>query len=334
MAILLPLIFVSSCGKKEVEPVIEPLSEDNRLIVYTSHKEEVYSPIIKEFEERYGIWVETKTGGTTELLENIRESYGDFTCDVIFGGGAESYNAYSEYFIPYEVSEKSNIKSYDLSESNFYTPFSELPVVIVYNRKLINREAIPTGWNSLFDERYKGNIAFADPWNSGSSYTIISTILQALPGNDGEVLKNFVNQLDGKILSSSGEVSTAVSEGKFLIGLTLEETALKAIKSGGDIKVVYPCEGTSAVADAAAIVKGALHEDNAKLFLEFITSKDVQLEATEKMSRRSVRYDVSNFVSSEDFISLPYSINTATSEREFVFNIWNELTGKEVAGEE
>ena len=37
--------------------------------MYTSHKQEVYAPIIKEFEERTGIWVEVVPGGTTELLE-------------------------------------------------------------------------------------------------------------------------------------------------------------------------------------------------------------------------------------------------------------------------
>lgn len=329
MAILLPLFLVSSCGKKETEPVIEPLSEDDRLVVYTSHKEEVYAPIIKEFEERYGIWVEVATGGTTELLENIRRNYGDFTCDVVFGGGAESYNAYSEYFIPYSVSEKKSIVRYDLSEGDYWTPFSELPVVIVYNKKLLSKENRPTGWADLFEDRFKGNIAFADLSNSGSSYTILTTILQALPGNDTDVLTGFLEQLDGKILSSSGEVTSSVSEGKFLAGLTLEETAKKAILNGDDIEIVYPREGTSAVPDAAAIVDGARHEENAKLFLEFISGKDAQEETTEKMQRRSVRYDVKDYIPSEGLVFTEYDIDFATSQREFVFGIWNSFFGKE-----
>ena len=36
----------------------EKVSAEKRLTVYTSHKQEVYAPIIKEFEERTGIWVE------------------------------------------------------------------------------------------------------------------------------------------------------------------------------------------------------------------------------------------------------------------------------------
>lgn len=71
----------------------EKVSEEKRLTVYTSHKQEVYAPIIKEFEERTGIWVEVVPGGTTELLERIREEGEKGSCDVMFGGGVESYEA-------------------------------------------------------------------------------------------------------------------------------------------------------------------------------------------------------------------------------------------------
>ena len=30
-------------------------AEENRVVIYTSHKEEVYGPIVKEFEERTGL---------------------------------------------------------------------------------------------------------------------------------------------------------------------------------------------------------------------------------------------------------------------------------------
>ena len=63
----------------------EKVSEEKRLTVYTSHKQEVYAPIIKEFEERTGIWVEVVPGGTTELLERIREEGEKGSCDVMFG---------------------------------------------------------------------------------------------------------------------------------------------------------------------------------------------------------------------------------------------------------
>ena len=87
----------------------EKVSEEKRLTVYTSHKQEVYAPIIKEFEERTGIWVEVVPGGTTELLERIREEGEKGSCDVMFGGGVESYEVFKDCFVSYESTQRAII---------------------------------------------------------------------------------------------------------------------------------------------------------------------------------------------------------------------------------
>ena len=61
-------------------------AESDRVVIYTSHKEEVYGPIVKEFEARTGIWAEVVTGGTNELLARIAGEANAPVCDVIFGG--------------------------------------------------------------------------------------------------------------------------------------------------------------------------------------------------------------------------------------------------------
>ena len=71
-------------------------AEDKRLLIYTSHKEELWKPIVKEFEERTGIWVEVVSGGTNLLLEDIAEKKGEVDADLFFGGGVESLDAFSD----------------------------------------------------------------------------------------------------------------------------------------------------------------------------------------------------------------------------------------------
>ena len=67
------MLLISSCGNSKRQEQINYISEkysvpeENQLIVYTSHKEEVYLPIIREFENRTGIWVEVHAGGTAEI---------------------------------------------------------------------------------------------------------------------------------------------------------------------------------------------------------------------------------------------------------------------------
>ena len=104
---ILPVIFLlitilfSGCGFR-ADPLLLDYSPEAsmRLVVYTSHKEEVYGPIIEEFEERTGIWVDLVSGGTGELLERIEKEKNSPVADVMFGGGVESLLSHSECFEP------------------------------------------------------------------------------------------------------------------------------------------------------------------------------------------------------------------------------------------
>jgi len=75
--------------------------------------------------------------------------------------------------------------------------------------------------------------------------------------------------------------------------------ARQKILEGADITVIYPTDGTSAIPDATAIVKGAKHMENAKLFLEFTVSSDVQRLVEEAFFRRTVRNDMEEYAAPE-----------------------------------
>ena len=62
------LAILSACGAGEPETAAYAPAESERLVIYTAHKEEVYWPIVQEFERRTGIWVDVVAGGTNELL--------------------------------------------------------------------------------------------------------------------------------------------------------------------------------------------------------------------------------------------------------------------------
>ena len=60
------LLLLTGCSQTQEE--IYQIPEDKKLVIYTSHKEDVYEPIIKEFEERTGIFVELKAGDTVPVI--------------------------------------------------------------------------------------------------------------------------------------------------------------------------------------------------------------------------------------------------------------------------
>ena len=328
------MLLLSACGNSERQQEIEALSakytvpEEKQLIVYTSHKEEVYLPIIREFENRTGIWVELHTGGTAEMLSQVKEASQEGRCDIMVGGGIESYEAQKDLFMAYEPVEVEALDPLYVDADNYWTPFTELPIVFVYNKKLVSYADIPRTWSDLFDEKWKGRIAFADPNNSGTSYTIISTMTQVFKEEPKALLPGFYDQLDGKILDSSGDIIPKVSDGSFLIGITLEETARKAMEQDYDVDMLYPEDGTSAVPDGCAMVRNAPHSYNAGKFIDFVVGYDTQRYAVENFYRRSVRTDMAQSTGNS-LTLISFDIERSAREEEEVFDLWNSLAGKE-----
>lgn len=287
LTVLLTAVGCVPSSREQTTSQFAPSNEE-RLVIYTSHKEEVYWPIVKEFEERTGIWVEVVTGGTSELLERLEQESESPQADVMFGGGVDSLEAYSDCFTPYFCADWDLLDREMRSPIGLWTPFSALPVVLIYNTKLVSSGQL-TAWSDLFSPPWQGRIAFCDPSISGSSFTSLVTMLKAVGGDMDETLRRFSISLDGRQLDSSGRVLDSVADGTDLVGITLEETALKRAAAGAEIALVYPSDGTSCVPDGSALVKGAAHPENAQLFLDFISGPDVQQRMESELSRRPIR---------------------------------------------
>ncbi len=329
LPLALLLAVLTACGAKAPETAACAPAEEERLVIYTAHKEEVYWPIVQEFEQRTGIWVDVVAGGTNELLERIRQEEDGPRADVMFGGGVESLESYRDCFTPYTCAGAEEIQERFRSPDGLWTPFSALPVVLVYNTKLV-RPGDVTGWADLLSPELRGRIAFADPAVSGSSFTALVTMLEAAEGDEQETLRRFAENLDGRQLEGSGDVVRSVAAGTALVGVTLEETALKRIAAGDDIALVYPAEGSSCVPDGSALIRGAAHEDNARRFLDFTVSREVQQLLTEEFCRRSVRRDVeASMTPLEEIPMVDYDVTGASERRDAVLMSWAFYLGEE-----
>ena len=338
-------LLLSSCTRRARGGELpDAPKEEQRLILYTSHKEELWKPIVKEFEERTGIWVEVVSGGTNLLLEDIAEKKGEVDADLFFGGGVESLNAFSDYFIPYEAEGMEKVDSQFRSMDGVWTPFSALPVVLIYNDKLLVPEELAS-WEDLLNPKFKGKIALANPSHSASAFTGLLSFMEAARGKspftgdgaeESEILHQIAKQLEGKEYEDSGEVPEAVADGSKLVGITLEETALKYIAKGKNIGIVYPKEGTSVVPDAGAILKGAKHLENAQKFLDFSISEECQEILHKRFHRRSVLKSMAGEgqPSLLDIKQLHYDISKVSEERSGILTDWSFYMGLIEEGEE
>ena len=337
LGIFVFILLFSSCGRRTEGEILKAPAEDKRLLIYTSHKEELWKPIVKEFEERTGIWVEVVSGGTNLLLEEIAEKKGEVDADLFFGGGVESLNAFSDYFIPYEAKGIEEVEPQFRSATDVWTPFSALPVVLIYNKKLLSPEELGS-WKDVLAPKYKGKIAMANPAYSASAFTGLLSFEKAVQeetdstedsDGDKEILPRIAKQLDGKEYTDSGEVPEAVADGSKLVGITLEETALKYMAKGENIGIVYPKEGTTVVPDAGAILKGAKHLENARKFLDFSISKDCQDILQKRFHRRAVLTSMAGEgePSLLEIKRLSYDVPKISAERNRVLTDWSFYMG-------
>ena len=322
LSILLALLLLSGCASGAVDAGTLP-QPGSRLVVYTSHKEEVYRPIIREFEERTGIWVELVTGGSNELLQQLEAEKDNPKADVMFGGGVESLESYRHLFRAVRRGESDAVTASLRQSEDSWAPFSALPVVLIYNTKLVDPACL-AGWEDLLRPEFAGKIAFADPAKSASSFTALVTARYAC---GDEILEALPAQLEGRQLDSSGDVLSAVADGTYLVGITLEETAMQRIAAGDNLAIVYPKEGTSCVPDGTAVVLGAPHEENAVAFLDFTLSEAVQQLLGSRFYRRAVRDGVDApeaLPTLEDMALVRYDDAWAAENRDDILARWND----------
>ena len=320
--------------KAEAEATGGKAPEDYKgtVVVYSPHDADPLNAGVNLFMEKYpNVKVEVVAAGTGELCNRIAAETANPIADVLWGGGADSLAAFKEYFEPYVCANDEFIGAAYKDPDGLWIGESPLPMVIFYNKDLIEKDGltIPETWEDLTKPEWKGKIAYCLPSKSGSAYTQLCTMILGHGGKeDGwDFIKKLYYNLDGKIVDSSGKCHKMVADGEFYVGLTLEKAAVQ-YKDDPSVGFVYPKDGTSAVPDGVALVKGCPNEENAKLFIDFVTSKECQTEQSENWGRRPVRSDMEvgeGMAKLEDIPLVDYDFDWAANEKEAIIEHFNDI---------
>ncbi len=324
LALLLVLVMVLSltaCGSSE--------KKSNKLVVYSPHDADPLNAGVALFQEAYpDIQVEVIAAGTGELCQRIVAEAENPQGDVLWGGGADTLAAYTDYFSAYVCANDSVIADAYKDSADMWIGESPLPMVFIYNKTLIDEADVPTTWEGLCDPALKGRIAYTSPAKSGSAYTQLCTMLFSKPTLDEgwAMVEKFIENLDGKIQDSSGNAHKLVAAGEYAIGVTIEKSAV-LYNDNPDIGYVYP-EKNSAVPDGVALIKGCPNEENAKLFIDFVTGMDCQTAQNKDWKRRPVRSDLTpeGLCELSDLDLGNYDFAYAANNKAAIVEKWNDLT--------
>lgn len=289
----------------------------NSLVLYTSGSTSEYELTVKLFNEAYpDIEVEIVSAGTGELSSRIVAEKENPAGDVLMGGGVSTYEGIAECLDDYKS------KNFDeIYEAFQPTSLKSTPCYINVNSIIVNKTLASElgvtidGWESLTDERLKGKIAFADPSASSSALEQLINMLAAMSTTDSpdggwEFVQRFLKNLDGKSSSSSSACYKGVVEGEYVVGLTNEDKAISYLSAGADVNVVYAKEGIDLRTGNLGIIKGGPNPYNARLFVDFVISKDCQTAMEKELCVRPVNKNVpmttEGRIATDDIVSIPY----------------------------
>jgi iron(III) transport system substrate-binding protein len=310
----------------------QPMAADHegQVVVYTAAQSTIVQAVGPMFEKKTGIKVQFVEGGTGEVLKRAEAEKANLLGDVFWALAAEPLAANAALLEPYTVTEDAKINAIYKKgmAAGRVQPNNVTPMVIVYNKKLVSDADAPKTWKALADPKWKDKIAYAAADKSGSSYTILATLLTVFGENEAgwkvveDIMKN------AKILPSSSRVPKGVADGEYHAGLTYEDAAMRQVAGGAPVGVIYPQDGTSVPPDGNALIKGAKHPKAAKMFLDYVVSKEVMDLLAEKFSLRSARTDVNppkGFVPLGEIKAVPYDMEWAGKNYQTFIKKWQDI---------
>ena len=280
-------------GAKE-EAKEEAKQGGGNLVVYSPNSEGLLNATIPLFEEKYGVEVELIQAGTGELVKRIQSEKNDPYGDVLFGGSWSLMADNEDLWEPYVSVNDVNVVDAYKNKCGFITSNVLDGSVLIVNTDLIGDIKVE-GYEDLLNPELKGKIATADPANSSSAFAHLTNMLLAMGGYEDdaawEYVKNLFANIDGKIIESSSGVYKGVADGEYIVGLSYEDPCAQLVKDGAVILGASSARYAVYLPASATIIKGAKNMDNAKLFMDFILSEEVQNIWGSTLTNRPVMKD-------------------------------------------
>ena len=257
----------------------------NDLVVYCSVQEEWCRPMVAVFEKTTGIKVSMTRKSSGEIYAQIKAEAANPKGDVWWGGTGDPHLQAAEENLtePYKSPMLPQLQDWAVrqAEQSGYKTVGIYSGALgfSYNKPALEKKGIPPPkcWADLIKPAFKGEIQVADPNSSGTSYTMLATMVQ-LMGEDKafdymKALHKNVNQYT----KSGAAPARAAAVGESLVGITFMHDGVTHAVSGAPLVVVAPCEGTGYEIGSMSIVKGARNMENAKKWVDFALGAQIQV---------------------------------------------------------
>jgi ABC-type Fe3+ transport system substrate-binding protein len=259
------------------DSVVVAAKKEGKVVVYSmALGAPYYVAVLKAFEAKYGIKVESLDLRASELAERVRteQSAGRFLGDVeiITTTMIEEQRKNGDYIqnmgaVPNAANLRPPFKATDFS-----VPAYVQPMGILVNTRLVKPEDEPKSWNDLNDPKWKGKILSDDMRPLGSGNTMFAILQNKMGAAFNEQLAEQKPVLSRDMRNDARRVA----RGEYPIYVP-QVFAFASDLKGLPVKVIIPKEGAPYAQMEFALLRNASHANAARLLVNYFLDQDSQL---------------------------------------------------------
>jgi iron(III) transport system substrate-binding protein len=263
-----------------------------RIVIYSSNDATLNKLVATEFTKATGVQADVISAGSGVVIKRVETEKERPQGDIVWGISRSLLQHNAQYFDAYASQHKDAIPAEFRDPQDRWIGTNLHLLVILQNTKSIPDADGPRSWEDLLAPKWKGNVAFTDPANSGSAYSNITMLVDLWGGGNAGWDKTSKLIGNTKMLNRSSLVFQGVGNGEYGLGISLEYAGYLWANNGAPVKVIYPSDGTIVQMEGVAIIKNGPNTAGARQFVDFVNRKDTREMILKETFRRPARQDL------------------------------------------
>lgn len=269
---------IAAAGFYVTAPVAAQADE---LVLYCSVQEEWCRAMSEAFERETGIDVLMTRRSSGETFAQLAAEAEQPRGDVWWGGTGDPHLQAAQEGLTdeYQSEMLSNLQDWAVRQAetaNYRTVgIYAGGLGFGYNSDLVT-ENPPTCWADLLDERFADDVQVANPNSSGTSYTMLATMVQLMGEDEAFAYLAELNNNISQYTQSGSAPIRAAATGETAVGIVFMHDAVAQTVQGAPIVAVAPCEGTGYEVGSMSIIAGGPNPDSARTFYDWALTPEAQ----------------------------------------------------------
>jgi iron(III) transport system substrate-binding protein len=275
------LTFLASSAQAAGPALIAAAKKEGAVIWYTTQIVDQFArPAAAAFEKLYpGIRVRlSRTNATTAAIKILNENRAGKNQSDVFDGTVTVVPLKKEgYVLKWLPDDAKNYPPQFRDLEGYWIATNIYVLTPAFNTKAFPPGQEPKTYQALLDPKYRGKMLWGVSLSSSAAPGFIGTVLDSMGEDKGMAyLRALAGQRIAGVDSSARQVLDQVIAGEYAIALQIfNHHAVISAKKGAPVKWI-PMQPATGVLSVVSIPKNAPHPSAAKLFEDFLVSKEGQ----------------------------------------------------------